>query len=105
MNEGAFSLDLLINRVEELQRLDQLEAIQKLTRNNSLLQELATEYQRHRYCTIELIERLQEAISVLQEAMQEFHVARDIAERAWLATWGIERPDADLKTGNFAGWI
>jgi hypothetical protein len=54
--EDFFSLDLLINRVEELQRLDQLEAIQNLTRRNSLLQVIITEYQRQWYCTIDLIE-------------------------------------------------
>jgi hypothetical protein len=105
MMEGFFSLDLLINRVEELQRLDQLETIQNLTRKNSLLQEVVTEYQRQWYCTIDLIEKTQEAVFILQEAIQHFNVETEAAERVWLALWGIERPEADLQTCNPAGWI
>jgi hypothetical protein len=103
--EDFFSLDLLINRVEELQRLDQLEAIQNLTRKNSLLQVIITEYQRQWYCTIDLIEKTQEALFVLQEAYQQFDKERDAAERAWLASWGIERLEVDLQRNNPAGWI
>ena len=103
--EETFSLDLLIDRVEELQRIDKLEAVQKLTRKNSLLQQVAVEYQRQWCCTIDLLEKTQEAILVLQRAVEHFSAENEAAERAWLASWGIERPEVDLRTCNSAGWI
>ncbi|KAF3025165.1 hypothetical protein E8E12_000322, partial [Didymella heteroderae] len=80
--EEIFSLDLLIDRVEELQRIDQLEAIQKLTNKNSLLQQVAMEYQRQWCCTIELLEKTQEAVLVLQRAVEHFSAESEAAERA-----------------------
>jgi uncharacterized protein YbgA (DUF1722 family) len=103
--ENFFSLDLLINRVEEIQRLDQLETIQNLTRKNSLLQDVVTEYQRQWYCTIDLIEKTQEAVLILQEVIQHFNVEIEAAERAWLASWGIQRPEADMKMCYPADWM
>lgn len=103
--EEVFSLDLLINRVEELQRIDKLETIRELTRRNALLQQVVAEYQRHWCCTIDLLEKIQEAVLTLQGAVEHFTAEREAAERAWLASWGIERPEADLRTSNTAGWI
>ncbi len=105
LQEETFSLDLLINRVEELQRIDKLEAIQKLTHENSLLQQVAVEYQRQWCCTIDLLEKTQEAVLVLQRAVEYFSAENEAAERAWLAAWGIERSEVDLRTCNLAGWI
>lgn len=105
MQEEMFSLDLLIDRVEELQRIDKLEAIQKLTHENSLLQEVAVEYQKQWCCTIDLLEKTQEAVLVLQRVVEYFSAENEAAERAWLAAWGIERSEVDLQTCNFAGWI
>jgi hypothetical protein len=91
--EEIFSLDLLIDRVEELQRINQLEAIQELTRKNSLLQQVAVEYQRQWCCTIDLLDKAQEAVLVLQRTVEHFSAKNEAAERAWLASWGMK----DLK--------
>ncbi|KAF2818272.1 hypothetical protein CC86DRAFT_309560 [Ophiobolus disseminans] len=105
MEESIFSLDLLIHRVEELQRIDQLETLQNLTRQNSLLQDVVKEYQRRWCCTISLLEKTLEAVFSLQKAIKHFEIEREAAERVWLASWGIERPIVDLQTYNPAGWI
>ena len=52
----TFSIDCLIHRVEEFQRRDQLETIQRLTHDNSLLQHLVAEYQKKRGKTIFVVE-------------------------------------------------
>jgi hypothetical protein len=104
-HDETFSVDLLIDRVEELQRIDQLETIQELMRKNSLLQQVAIEYQRQWCCTIDLLDKAQEAVLVLQRTVEHFSTENEAAERAWLAAWGIERSETDLRTGNPAGWI
>ncbi|KAF3049107.1 hypothetical protein E8E11_008469 [Didymella keratinophila] len=103
--EEIFALDLLIDPVEELQRIDQLETIQELTRKNSLLQQVTVEYQRQWCCTIDLLDKAQEAVLVLQRTVEHFSAENEAAERAWLASWGIERSGTDLRTGNPGGWI
>ena len=105
MQDKTFSLDLLISRIEELQRIDQLQAIKQLTHKNHLLQEVAVEYQKYWCRTIELLERTQDAVLELQGAIYHFSNENQAAEIAWLALWGIERPAKDVQTQNFAGWI
>lgn len=103
--EDVFSLDLLITRVEELQRLDQLEIIQELTLDNSLLQQVIVEYQRQWCCTIALLEKIQEAALELQKAVENCSAEYGAAERAWLAAEDFERHGTDLRTCNLGGWV
>ena len=65
-----FSLDLLISRVEEMQRRGQLELLQKLSIDNSRLQHLVVAYQRQWCDTVELLEKMQEAVLLLHRALE-----------------------------------
>lgn len=100
VQEEPFSLDVLINRIEELQRSDQLLTIERLTRKNHLLQRVAVQCQKHSCSTSELLEHTQHAVIELQIAVDRFCHENEAAERVWLATWGIERPDRDLLKRN-----
>jgi hypothetical protein len=52
--ENIFSVHLLINRAEEFQRRDQMEILERLSLDNSLLQHLVVEYQKQWCRTIDL---------------------------------------------------
>jgi hypothetical protein len=58
----AFSVESLIQRVDEFQRRDQLETIERLIIENSLLQRRVIMYQKHWYLTIDLLEKAYKAI-------------------------------------------
>jgi hypothetical protein len=89
--EPAFSIELLINRVEEVQRREQLEVIQKLTLDNSLLQQHVIHYQEQWCWTMDLLEKTHEAVLLMQKAL-EHCIEEDIAaEQDWLTFWGIGR--------------
>ena len=103
--EDVFSLDLLISRVEEIQRRDQLELIQKLSIDNSRLQHLVVAYQRQWCCTIELLEKTQEAVLLLQKTLERCFGESMTAERNWLAFWGMGQEDGKVCDYSPAGWI
>ena len=101
----TFSIDCLLQSVEEFQRRDQLETIQRLTYDNSLLQYLVVEYQKKWCRTIDLLEKAQEAVLLLQR-MLEHCIREDVAaEREWLAFWGIKKEGTQRPNYSPAGWI
>jgi hypothetical protein len=103
--ETAFSIELLISRVEDVQRREQLEAIQKLTLDNSLLQQLVIQYQEQWCWTIDLLEKTHEAVLLMQKAL-EHCIEEDIAaEQDWLTFWGIGVQGTKRSGYSPAGWI
>ena len=100
-----FSLDLLISRVEEMQRRGQLELLQKLSIDNSRLQHLVVAYQRQWCDTVELLEKTQEAVLLLQRALERCFGESMVAERHRLAFWGVEQGDGKACSYRPAGWI
>jgi hypothetical protein len=103
--QHAFSIESLINRVDEIQRREQLETIQQLTLDNTLLQQLIINYQDQWCCTIDLLERSQEAVLLLQKAIEHSIQENVIAEKQWLSFWGIEKENAKNPGYSPAGWI
>jgi hypothetical protein len=103
--EPAFSIELLINRVEEVQRREQLEAIQKLTLDNSLLQQLVIQYQEQWCLTVDLLEKTHEAVLLMQKALERCMEEDIAAEQDWLAFWGIGREGTKRSGYSPAGWI
>jgi hypothetical protein len=101
----AFSIESLINRVDEVQRREQLETIQQITLDNSLLQQLIINYQDQWCCTVDLLEKSQEAALVLQKAIKHSIQEDVIAEKQWLSFWGIEREDTKHSGYSPAGWL
>jgi hypothetical protein len=103
--ENIFSVHLLINRTEEFQRRDQMEILERLSLDNSLLQHLVVEYQKQWCRTIDLLEKVQEAVWSLQQAIEYYFSEHVAAEKAWLAFWGVERGSTAQHKHSLAGWI
>jgi hypothetical protein len=101
----GFSIESLIKRVDEFQRRDHMETIEKLTIENSLLQHVTVEYQKNWCMTIEVLEKTHQAVLTLQKALENC-VNEDIAaERQWLAFWGIKKECTTRQNYSPAGWI
>jgi hypothetical protein len=95
---------LLAQKVEEFQRMHQLEAIERLTIENTTLQNDIVNYQKLWCSTIELLEVAHQALQSLERAFGDC-IDEDIAaEKDWLAFWGIKK---EYRCQNYspAGWI
>jgi hypothetical protein len=100
----AGSFDLLTQRVEEFQRMHQLETIERLTMENNTMQNAIVQYQKLWCSTLELLEQALEALKSLQGAFENC-VNEDVeAEKDWLRFWGIKRENPGQKYSP-AGWI
>jgi hypothetical protein len=105
--EETFSIDLLLTRVEELQRSEKLESLQKLSRRNTHLQQIVIEYQSQWCCALNLLEKTYEARLSIQNTIEKCVNESAVAERIWLAHWGIkkEHPNNQKEVPSYAGWI
>ncbi|KAH6883878.1 hypothetical protein B0T10DRAFT_463242 [Thelonectria olida] len=100
-----FSIDSLIHQVQEFERMNQLDTIERLTKENSLLDNLVMAYQKHWSRTMDLLEQTQRALMALQKAF-EYCIGEEIAaERDWLAFWGIQRDNIGLERRYAGGWV
>lgn len=99
------SIEFLIRCVEDFERTSQLETIDRLTKENSLLQHLVIAYQKHWSHTMDLLEQTQRALMTLQRALEHCMSAEIAAERDWLAFWGIRRGGDQLQKVSPGGWI
>jgi hypothetical protein len=102
-----FSIDLLLSRVEELQRSEKLVALQKLTQKNALLQALIIEHQQQWCCTLNLLEKTHAAQLRVQQAVAQCVDKSAAAEQTWLGYWGLQRHQVGGKKerATSAGWI
>jgi hypothetical protein len=101
----ACSIEALIKRVDEYQRRDHMEAIERLTVENSLLQRAILKHQKIWCLTIELLEATNSAVLKLQKALEHCIDENIAAERQWLAFWGIGRGSGMRQNYSPAGWI
>jgi len=99
------SVEYLIHQVEEFQIKCQLETIDRLTRENALLYQLIIAYQKRWSRTMDLLERSQHVLSVLQRAIKSYIGDEITAERDWLTFWGIQRDSIKLPKYSPGGWI
>ena len=100
----ANSFDLLTQRVEEFQRMHQLEIIERLTTENTKMQNAILQYQKLWCSTLALLEQALEALQSLQMAVENC-VNEDIAaEEDWLKFWGI-RKGKESYSYSPSGWI
>jgi hypothetical protein len=124
-SEEPFSVDLLLSRLEqvqrnedpvarssptraqEVQRSEDLVALQKLTRRSLLLQQLIIDYQQQWCCMLNLLEKSDEARVSMQRAVEHCVSKSAAAERAWLGYWGIKKEHTNTATDNCStpGWI
>jgi hypothetical protein len=93
----GFSIESLIQRVDEFRRRDHMDTIERLTAENLLLQQVIVKYQTNWCLTIETLEMTHRAVLTLQKAL-ETCINEDIAaEKEWMPFWGIKKESA--------GWI
>ncbi|EXJ56216.1 uncharacterized protein A1O5_12672, partial [Cladophialophora psammophila CBS 110553] len=85
--DEAFSIESLIQRVEEFQRRDHLETLVQLTTENSDLQQRILYYQEEWCSTLDLLQHIHEALLQLQNALGRCFQEQMEAERCWLASW------------------
>jgi predicted ATP-dependent endonuclease of OLD family len=100
-----FSIDDLLKRVEEFQRRQQLETLERITTENSWLEYHIARYRQNSTRTMNLLQEIYNAVTLMQKALQQCRLEEIKANRSWLAFWGIrEHPDATSEAPP-AGWI
>jgi hypothetical protein len=124
-HEEPFSIDVLLRRLEEVQRnedpvalanrtraeevqrSEELAVLQKLTRRSVLLQQLIIDYQQQWCCMLNLLEKTNEAQKSVQKAVEHCVNQSAAAERAWLAYWGIKKEHMESPMNSYSspGWI
>jgi hypothetical protein len=82
-------ISAVIQQVEELQKSDQLKKLEKLTRENVVLQQQIIHYQKAWCAALNVRAKAHEAIQMLHASRESFAKREAIAERNWLAFWGI----------------
>jgi hypothetical protein len=100
----AGTFDLLTQRVEEFQRMHQLETIETLTIENNTMQNAIVQYQKLWCSILELLEQALEALQSLQKALEHCFNEDIAAEEDWLRFWGI-RKEKQSQQYSPAGWI
>jgi hypothetical protein len=98
-----FSIDSLLEKVEEFQRRQQLETIDRITMENSWLEYHIAQCWESSSRAMNLLPGIYRAIALLQNTLEGCRREDLAADRAWLAFWGIseERPARD----HLASWI
>jgi hypothetical protein len=100
-----FSIDDLLKRVEEFQKRQQLETLERITTENSWLEFHIARHQQNSTRTMNLLQEIYNAVMLMQEALEKYRLEEVKADQAWLAFWGIrERPNVTPGTHQ-AGWI
>lgn len=103
--DEEFSIEALIQRVDEFQKRDQLESLDRLTAENSFLQKRILRYQQEWCSIILLLQTAHESLLKIQKAIGVCFKEQIVAERAWLAFWGISSEASNNESYSPAGWI
>lgn len=107
MNDESqdFSIEALLKRVEEFQRRHQLDSLERLSKENSMLQQQITRYQESSSQTINLLQQVYNTVAVMQEALKECRHKELAADGDWLAFWGIRDGPSEGSEYYPADWI
>ena len=100
-----FSFESLINRVDEFQRRDYLDTIERLTIENSLLENVVVKYRRNWCLTIDVLENAYQAMLTLEKALENYIIEDIAAEKQWLLFWGIKKECTMRQNYSPAGWL
>ena len=85
------TIDSLTRQVEELRIIGQLETINRLDTENALLRQLLAAYRQQWSHVIDFLEKTQQALMILQKALEKCISDEVAAERNWLAYWGVKK--------------
>lgn len=100
-----FSIDDLLRRVEEFQRRQELETLERITTENSWLEYHIARHRQDSTRTMNLLQEIYNAVTLMQKALQQCRLEEIKANQSWLAFWGIrEHLDATPEAPP-AGWI
>jgi hypothetical protein len=83
-NSEEFSMGTLIQRVEEFQRRDYLETLEKLTEENCPLQQLILRYRKYSCLMLDILEKAYEGVLVMQKVLNKCLEEERAVEQAWL---------------------
>lgn len=87
--DDEFTIDALLERIEEFQNRTQLERIHRLNRENDILKEDIKRHKIARKKTATLLKEAFEAMKFLQSALERYGLETTITEKEWLLFWGI----------------
>ena len=100
-----FSIESLIQRVEDFQRRDYLATLDELTAENLDLQQRILHYQEEWCSMLDLLQCVHEALLTLQDALGKSFKEQMEAENYWLAFWRIKDDASGGTRYSPAGWI
>ena len=100
-----FSIDDLLKKVEEFQRRQQSDTLERITTENSWLESHIARHRQDSTRMTNLLQQMYNAVTSIEEALEKCRLEEMKANQAWLAFWGIrENPNTTPGT-NQAGWI
>lgn len=89
IDQGRFSIQSLLWRIDDVQNRGHLETIYQLNRENELLREEIDQYKEFRVKTALFLQEAYGMVLFLQDALERYAHETAEAERDWLAFWGI----------------
>jgi hypothetical protein len=94
-NEGEedLSIDSLLKNLEEFQRRQQLETLERIIMENSWLEHHIARYRESLSRTTKVLQEVYKAVALIQNGLERCRREESEADRAWLAFWGIQRGD------------
>ena len=100
-----FSIDDLLKKVEELQKRQQLETLERITTENSWLRFHIARHQQDSDRIMTLLHEIYNAVILMQAALEKCRLEETKANQAWLAFWGIREHPSIPPGTHPAGWI
>ncbi|KAH8653965.1 hypothetical protein BGZ60DRAFT_386630 [Tricladium varicosporioides] len=100
-----FSIDDLLKKVEEFQRQQQLETLERVTTENSWLEFHIARLQQESIRTSNLLQEIYSAVISMQGALEKCRLEEVKANQAWLAFWGIREHPSTIPGTHQADWI
>jgi hypothetical protein len=83
------SIESLLERVDEFQKMEERETLDRLEKENATLRRELLCHQRSCRATMDLFKEAFEAIVLVQTALQTCNEEEEKANTDWLAFWGV----------------
>lgn len=90
----ALSIESLIERVDNFQKMEELDTIERLEGENAILRHQISCYKRCLRVTMELFKETFESALLIRNALHDCNVEKEKADQDWLTFWGIRLRDA-----------
>jgi hypothetical protein len=103
--DESYLVRSLIQRVEEFQRKDYFEALDKLTTETRRLHKVISHYQDEWCSTLDLLQQTEEILLSIRGALERCFEDQMEAERYWASSWRIQSDGPSYVGYNATGWI